>query len=137
MELMGDIREHHSHEASTSGHDLLRRTFWEGITEKCTVIATYKQLVVGAAFLSSPQETYIPTSPCAQATTTARTMLYHLITLNPNRDITLHVSINNPAMLLYNRFGFKAEEFIVGFYEDYLDPQSRASKNAFRLRLRR
>ena len=39
--------------------------------------------------------------------------------------------------LLYNRFGFKAEEFVVGFYEDYLDPQSRASKNAFRLRLRR
>lgn len=80
-------------------------------------------------------------------------MLYYLITLNPNKDITLHVSINNHAMvslpplrniqpltslqLLYNRFGFKAEEFIVGFYEDYLDPQSRASKNAFRLRLRR
>lgn len=82
-------------------------------------------------------------------------MLYHLITLNPHKDITLHVSITNPAMvglpppspcnvhllislqLLYNRFGFKAEEFIVGFYEDYLDPQSRASKNAFRLRLRR
>ena len=39
--------------------------------------------------------------------------------------------------LLYNRFGFKAEEFVQGFYEDYLDRQSRASKNAFRLRLRR
>ena len=38
--------------------------------------------------------------------------------------------------LLYNRFGFKAEEFIVGFYDAYLDPKSRASKNAFRLRLR-
>jgi hypothetical protein len=81
-------------------------------------------------------------------------MLFHLIDRNPNKDITLHVSANNPAMvyisslhrssvltairkLLYNRFGFKAEEFIVGFYEDYLDPQSRMSKNAFRLRLRR
>ena len=42
----------------------------------------------------------------------------------------------NPQ-LLYNRFGFKAEEFIVGFYEDYLDPNSPQSKNAFRLRLRR
>lgn len=39
--------------------------------------------------------------------------------------------------LLYNRFGFKAEEFVVGFYENYLDPLSRQSKNAFRLRLRR
>ncbi len=27
--------------------------------EKCTIVAMYKQLVVGAAFLSSPQETYI------------------------------------------------------------------------------
>jgi hypothetical protein len=81
-------------------------------------------------------------------------MLFHLIDRNPNKDITLHVSANNPAMvcllslhkprflttirkLLYNRFGFKAEEFVVDFYEDYLDPQSRMSKNAFRLRLRR
>jgi hypothetical protein len=39
--------------------------------------------------------------------------------------------------LLYNRFGFKAEGFIAGFYEDYLDEAARASKNAFRLRLRR
>ena len=26
-------------------------------------------------------------------------MLYHLIQLNPNKDITLHVSVNNPAMV--------------------------------------
>ncbi|KAH9943823.1 hypothetical protein B0H21DRAFT_864923, partial [Amylocystis lapponica] len=148
-------------------HDLLARTFWEGINvsdaleyspEKCTVIATYKKLVVGAAFVSSPQEAYITylavragwenaqiatyvedsfRIPYIDLNNISSTMLYHLITLNPNKDLTLHVSINNPAMLLYNRFGFKAEEFIVGFYEDYLDPQSRASKNAFRLRLRR
>lgn len=136
----------------------------------------YKSLVVGAAFLSSPQVTYITylvvragwdNSQIATYVFTLvivfrsskgnyyrRTMLYHLITLNPRKDITLHVSTNNPAMvskrsvnvlftrpspslqLLYNRFGFKAEEFIVGFYEDYLHPQSRGSKNAFRLRLR-
>ncbi|CDO69644.1 hypothetical protein BN946_scf184851.g32 [Trametes cinnabarina] len=130
-------------------HDLLARVFWEGIDvsdaldyspEKCTVVAMYKRLVVGAAFLSSPQETYI-TYLAVRAgwdnSQIATSMLYHLITLNPNKDITLHVSINNPAMLLYNRFGFKAEEFIVGFYEDYLDPNSLQSKNAFRLRLRR
>ncbi|PCH44425.1 hypothetical protein WOLCODRAFT_139002 [Wolfiporia cocos MD-104 SS10] len=171
MELLSDIREHYAlahpehaqpvevvapitymslHSSHLSQvHDLLTRTFWEGINvsdslqnspEKCTIVAAYKKLVVGAAFISSPQETYITYlvvragwENCQIATT----MLYHLITLNPNKDITLHVSINNPAMLLYNRFGFKAEEFIVGFYEDYLDPESRASKNAFRLRLRR
>ncbi|KAI0358013.1 hypothetical protein OH77DRAFT_1518768 [Trametes cingulata] len=130
-------------------HDLLARVFWEGIDvsdaldyspEKCTVVATYKQLVVGAAFLSSPQDTYI-TYLAVRAgwdnSQIATSMLYHLISRNPNKDITLHVSITNPAMLLYNRFGFKAEEFIVGFYEDYLDPNSPQSKNAFRLRLRR
>ncbi|KAI0675684.1 hypothetical protein C8Q78DRAFT_1066396 [Trametes maxima] len=130
-------------------HDLLSRAFWDGIDvsdsleyspEKCTIVATYKQLVVGAAFLSSPQETYI-TYLAVRAgwdnSQIATSMLYHLITLNPHKDITLHVSITNPAMLLYNRFGFKAEEFIVGFYEDYLDPNSPQSKNAFRLRLRR
>ncbi|KAI0687146.1 hypothetical protein C8T65DRAFT_140957 [Cerioporus squamosus] len=130
-------------------HDLLARVFWEGIDvsdsleyspEKCTIVAMYKQLVVGAAFLSSPQETYITYLAVRSGwdnSQIAKSMLYHLITRNPHKDITLHVSINNPAMLLYNRFGFKAEEFIVGFYEDYLDPNSPQSKNAFRLRLRR
>ncbi|THH09901.1 hypothetical protein EW145_g1695 [Phellinidium pouzarii] len=129
-------------------HDLLSRTFWPGIDisdslqyspEQCTVVATYRNLVVGAAFLSSPQETYITYLAVRvgwESSQIATKMLYTLITRNPRRDILLHVSANNPAMLLYNRFGFKAEEFIVGFYEDYLDRQSRISKNAFRLRLR-
>ncbi|KAI0947063.1 hypothetical protein AcV7_009599 [Taiwanofungus camphoratus] len=133
----------------TQVHDILSRAFWEGINvsdslqhspDKCTVIATYKRLVVGVALLSSPQETYITYLAVRAGWENAQiatTMLYHLIALNPTKDITLHVSINNPAMLLYNRFGFKAEELVVGFYEDYLDPQLRASKNAFRLRLRR
>ncbi|RDB15747.1 Cysteine-rich protein 2-binding protein [Hypsizygus marmoreus] len=129
-------------------HNLLERMFWAGIDvtdsldhspERCTVVATYKRLVVGVAILSSPRETYI-TYLAVRAgwdnARIARSMLYHLIMLNPNKDITLHVSVNNSAMLLYNQFGFKAEEFVAGFYEDYLDPQSRASKNAFRLRLR-
>ncbi|KAG0698216.1 hypothetical protein DFH29DRAFT_942307 [Suillus ampliporus] len=130
-------------------HELLARVFWDGIDvsdvlqyspERCSVIAVYGKIIVGVALLSSPQEVYI-TYLAVRAgwhnSQIATTMLYHLITLNPHRDITLHVAANNPAMLLYNRFGFKAEEFIAGFYEDYLDSQSRASMNAFRLRLRR
>ncbi|KAJ3571043.1 hypothetical protein NP233_g4013 [Leucocoprinus birnbaumii] len=129
-------------------HDLLERVFWTGIDvsdslefspERCTVVACYARLVVGVAIMSSPQETYI-TYLAVRAgwdkASVARNMLFHLIKMNPRRDITLHVSVNNSAMLLYNQFGFKAEEFIAGFYEDYLDPVSRASKNAFRLRLR-
>ena len=81
----------------------------------------YGHLVVGAAFLGSPQETYItylvvragwenaqiatyftfffsvPTS--RTELDPRRTMLYHLIALHPHRDITLHVSANNPAMV--------------------------------------
>ncbi|KAI0311360.1 hypothetical protein OF83DRAFT_1295445 [Amylostereum chailletii] len=130
-------------------HDILRRSFWEGIDvrdslqygpQQATILATHKRLVVGCAFLSSPQETYITYLAVRAGWENAQiatTMLYHLITRNPGKDISLHVSANNPAMLLYNRFGFKAEEFVVDFYNDYLDPHSRASKNAFRLRLRR
>lgn len=129
-------------------HDLLTRTFWGGIDisdsllcqpELSTVIATYKLLVIGVAILRSPQETYITyltVKPGWDNSQIATTMLYHLIKLNPGKDITLHVSANNPAMLLYNRFGFKAEGFVVGFYDKYLDTQSRLSKNAFLLRLR-
>ncbi|KAG7444472.1 uncharacterized protein BT62DRAFT_245354 [Guyanagaster necrorhizus] len=129
-------------------HELLAGAFWEGIDvsdsldywpERCTVVATYKRLVVGIAIISSPRETYITflaVKPGWDNAQIATSMLYHLIQLNPHKDITLHVSANNPALLLYNRFGFKAEGFVVGFYEAYLDPQSRSSTNAFRLRLR-
>ncbi|KAJ7623751.1 hypothetical protein FB45DRAFT_926646 [Roridomyces roridus] len=129
-------------------HDLLCRCFWSGIDvrdsldyspERCTIVATYNRLVVGVAIISSPRETYITYLAVRAGWENAQiatTMLYHLITLNPHQDITLHVSANSSAMLLYNRFGFKAEEFIAGFYDAYLDPNSRASKNAFRLRLR-
>ncbi|KAK1224144.1 hypothetical protein PQX77_012948 [Marasmius sp. AFHP31] len=129
-------------------HDLLERSFWSGINvadsldyspEKCTVVALYKKLVVGVAILSSPRETYITYLAVKSGwdnSQIATWMLFHLIKLNPGKDITLHVSANNPAMLLYNRFGFKAEEFITGFYDAYVDPQSPASKNAIRLRLR-
>ncbi|KAK7031628.1 cytoplasmic protein [Favolaschia claudopus] len=130
-------------------HDILDRAFWSGINvsdsleyspERCTIIAAYGRLVVGVAIMSSPREpyiTYLAVRAGWDNAQIATTMLYHLIALNPHQDITLHVSANNSAMLLYNRFGFKAEEFVVGFYDAYLDPQSRASKNAFRLRLRR
>ncbi|KAF8333288.1 hypothetical protein F5887DRAFT_994848 [Amanita rubescens] len=128
--------------------DLLESTFWLGINirdsfdsfpDRCTIVATYKKMVVGVAILSSPQETYITYLAVKVGwdnSRIARAMLYHLIAMNPGKDITLHVSTNNTAMLLYNLFGFKAEEFVAGFYEDYLNEQSRASKNAFKLRLR-
>lgn len=90
--------------------------------EQCTIIATYKNLVIGVGLLSSPQETYItylavkPGWDNAQIATCGITlwallpsqltfdpfrssMLYFLIELNPHKDITLHVSIKNPAVV--------------------------------------
>jgi len=64
-------------------------------------------------------------------------MLYYLIQSCIGKDITLHVSANNKAMLLYQKFGFKAEEFNMNFYEKYLPADSIECKNAFLLRLRR
>jgi cysteine-rich protein 2-binding protein len=52
--------------------------------------------------------------------------------------MTLHVSVTNPALLLYQKFGFKTEEFIVNFYDKYMatDEKSLVSKNAFFIRLK-
>lgn len=53
------------------------------------------------------------------------------------KDVTLHVSASNPAMLLYQKFGFKTEEYILDFYEQYYPLESSACRHAFFLRLRR
>ena len=64
-------------------------------------------------------------------------MLYHLLQTLPTRDITLHVSATNDAMILYQRFAFKPERFVVNFYDKYLPEGSCHCKNAYFLRLRR
>ncbi|KAJ3203360.1 hypothetical protein HK099_001538 [Clydaea vesicula] len=62
---------------------------------------------------------------------------YRKIYASMERDITLHVSADNPAMLLYQYFGFKPEQFVVNFYDKYLSADSNLSRNAFFMRLRR
>jgi ribosomal protein S18 acetylase RimI-like enzyme len=53
------------------------------------------------------------------------------------KDVTLHVSVTNQAMLMYQKFGFKPEELILDFYEKYLPENSQECRHAFFLRLRR
>ena len=53
------------------------------------------------------------------------------------RDIVLHVSANNPAVLLYQNFGFKVEETVLNFYDKYLPAGSTECKHALFLRLTR
>ena len=53
------------------------------------------------------------------------------------KDITLHVSPTNPAVLLYQKFGFKVEETVNNFYDKFLPPESKDCKHALFLRLAR
>jgi len=129
-------------------HELLHVTFWPGVDVSqaiddppgSTIVAVYKRIVVGVALITPPpDEAYIPYVAVRvgwERCSIGLTMLLHLITANKDRNIILHVSANNPALILYNKLGFKSEEFIVGFYEDYLDPKSKTCRNALRLRLR-
>ena len=64
-------------------------------------------------------------------------MIYHLIQTCLGKDVTLHVSVTNPAILMYQKFGFKPEEFIRDFYNRYLPDDSPQCRHAFFLRLRR
>ena len=51
--------------------------------------------------------------------------------------MTLHVSATNEAMVIYQKFGFKAEELNPDFYDNYFPAESRECRHAFFLRLRR
>ncbi|KAG2220171.1 hypothetical protein INT45_013869, partial [Circinella minor] len=124
---------------------MLRRSFWEGVDvsesllfPEFSIVALYKQVVIGCAFMTPEAYiTYFAVSPGWNGAGIGQFMLYHLFQTAISKDITLHVSANNNAMILYQKFGFKPEEFIVDFYDKYLPPDSVYSKNAFFLRLRR
>lgn len=108
-----------------------------------SVVALYKKLVVGCGFLVPDvgyNEAYISFMAVRhnwQRSGIATFMLYHLIQTCMSKDITLHVSANNSAVMLYQKFGFKIEEVIVDFYDKYLPLDSKQSRNAFFLRLMR
>ncbi|KAI9598284.1 hypothetical protein BDF19DRAFT_431934 [Syncephalis fuscata] len=126
-------------------NSLLELLFWPGIdmTEALlypdfSVIALYKRIVVGCAFMTpEAYVTYVGVAPGWERANIGRFMMYHLIQLSGGKDVILHVSANNPAMIMYQQFGFKPEEFIINFYDKYLPEDSRLCKNAFLLRLRR
>ncbi|KAI7901112.1 uncharacterized protein BX663DRAFT_514958 [Cokeromyces recurvatus] len=124
---------------------LLSRSFWEGIDvsesllfPEFSIVALYKRHVIGCAFMTPEAYiTYFTVDPGWRNANIGQFMLYHLFQTAIGKDITLHVFANNNAMILYQKFGFKPEEFIVNFYDKYLPADSSFSKNAFFLRLRR
>ena len=124
---------------------LLCQNFWPGIDisesilyPEFSVVAMYKELVVGCAFISTlGYITYICVHPEWRSQGIARFMLYHLIQTSPGKDITLHVSTTNPALHLYQKFCFLIDDTIPEFYQKYMPANSELSRDAFFMRLRR
>ncbi|XP_057289590.1 cysteine-rich protein 2-binding protein-like [Hydractinia symbiolongicarpus] len=124
--------------------------FWPGIdVTEClnypefSCVVLYGRLLIGFAFMVpdvSYNEAYISfilVHPDWQRAGIATNMIYHLIQTCMGKDVTLHVSPSNPSMMLYHKFGFKAEELILDFYQKYLPEDSKTCKHAFLLRLQR
>lgn len=130
---------------------LLQEHFWPAIDmTECLdypdygVLVMYKKLVIGCAFLTPDgYMTYFFIHPDWSDRGLGSMLLYLIVTrVAPKHlDITLHVSVTNPAMLLYQRFGFKPEEYVINFYDKYFrateSSQRLFSKNAFLMRYRR
>ncbi|KAJ8674193.1 hypothetical protein QAD02_005455 [Eretmocerus hayati] len=129
---------------------LCTQFFWPGVDlTEClqypdfTCVVLYKKLVIGFAIMVPDvgyNEAYISfllVRPEWQKAGIGSFMLYHLIQTCMGKDITLHVSATNPALILYQKFGFKQEEFVQDFYDKYMSVSSRESKHAIFLRLRR
>lgn len=128
---------------------LLTHFFWPVDISDCltypdsTCVALYGQLVVGCALMTPDAkvgEAYISfllVHPHFSRAGLGKLMLYHLIQSCQGKDVTLHVSVDNPAMLLYQSFGFKAERYCLDFYDRYYPPSHQYSRHAYFMRLHR
>lgn len=128
---------------------LLSLFFWPVDISDClqypdfTVVVLYGQLVVGCGFMTPDvkvDEAYISflvVHPHFSRAGLGTMMLYHLIQSCQGKDVTLHVSVDNPAMVLYQSFGFKAERYCLDFYSRYYPPSHPYSRHAYFMRLRR
>lgn len=140
------VRPSHIPSVNAMCHD----SFWPGVDlSEClqypdfSVVVLYKKVVVGFGFMVPDvkyNEAYISfllVHPEWRRAGIGTFMIYHLIQTCMGKDVTLHVSASNAAMLLYQRFGFKAEEYILDFYDKYYPADSTECRHAFFLRLRR
>ena len=137
---------------------MCREHFWNGIDiTECldypdyTLVALYRKLIIGFAFLVPNMEireyylSFIFVHPDWRLSGRAKDdpsqcspahyMLYYLIQASGSFDITLHVSVSSPVVVLYQKFGFKIEEYIRNFYDKYYSDEHNLSKDAFLMRL--
>ena len=130
-------------------NNLVSHFFWPVDISEClqypdfTCVVLYGKLVVGCGFMTPDvkvNEAYISfllVHPDFQNCSIGKIMLYHLIQSCMGKDVTLHVSVDNPAMLLYQTMGFKAERYCIDFYRHYYPEGHYLSKNAYFMRLRK
>lgn len=137
---------------------LLSTFFWPGmdITDSLdypdlSILAVYNTWLVVGCVLLDPDGylSHLFVHPEWSSVGIGARLLDLVLQSAPPRDITLHVSATNPAMLLYNRLGFKPEQYIINHYDRHyrmaeLDESIRGrsvllsySKHAFLMRLRR
>lgn len=126
----------------------LRSHFWPSIDmveyldyPDFGIVIMFKKMIIGCGFITPDAYiTYMLIHPEWRGSSLGKRLLYLLLSRPSIRvqDVTLHVGIDNPAMILYQGFGFKSEEFIVNFYEKYYNTnETSASKHAVFMRLRR
>ncbi|XP_037788266.1 cysteine-rich protein 2-binding protein-like isoform X1 [Penaeus monodon] len=131
-------------------NQLARHFFWPGIDlsevlqyPDHTCVVLYRNLVVGFGVLvpdigfNMAYLSFLLVHPEWRRAGIATFVLYHLIQTCMGKDITLHVSATNPALILYQQFGFKVEEFLSDFYDKYYPEDSPECKHAMYLRLSR
>ncbi|KAL1114830.1 hypothetical protein AAG570_007654 [Ranatra chinensis] len=122
--------------------------FWPLIDMNCVLeykefscVAVYKKLIIGFGFLFPGEhlnEGYISflfVRPHWRNCGIGNFMLYHLIQTSFSWDHTLHVSATNPSLFLYQKFGFKFEKMYIGFYDKYLQSDSKESRHALYCKL--
>lgn len=130
-------------------NNLVSHFFWPVDLSEClqypdfTCVVLYGKMVIGCGFMTPDvkvNEAYISfllVHPDFQHCSIGKIILYHLIQSCMGKDITLHVSVDNPAMLLYQTMGFKAESYCLDFYRHYYPEGHYLSKNAYFMRLRK
>lgn len=88
-----------------------------------SIIAVYKKLVIGFSLVNSNGYlSHLFVHPSWKGNGIAQKLLYFSIKIGSpkNKDITAHISPSNiSACILYQKFGFKPEEYIIDFYEKY------------------
>lgn len=120
-------------------NSLLEQLFWTGIdvseflNQDYSIVCCFQSLVIGCGLCTKEGYlSYLGVLPGWENVGICSFMLYWICKLNM-RDITLHCSTKNRAMILYQKFGFKQEELILNFYDKYITSEC---KDAFFLRLR-